>query len=73
MKIIVKAKPSSKEDIVEKIDEYTYKVSVKAPPLNGKANAAIVKVLSEYFKTSPSLVEIISGYRSKTKVVEIHK
>ncbi len=72
MKIIIKAKPSSREDKIEKIDESNYTISIKAPPVNGKANAAIIKLLAHYFNVSPSLIEIISGHMTRTKIVEIN-
>lgn len=72
MKIIVKAKPGSQEDKIEKINETNYIVSVKALPIGGKANAAIIKLLADYFDVSPSLVQIISGYMARTKVIEIN-
>ncbi|KKP41998.1 MAG: hypothetical protein UR46_C0006G0009 [Parcubacteria group bacterium GW2011_GWA1_33_6] len=72
MKIIIKAKPGSKEDKIEKIDESNYIVYVKALPVDGKANAAIVKLLADYFDISQSLVEIISGHMARVKVVEIN-
>ncbi|OGZ62466.1 MAG: hypothetical protein A3C58_03605 [Candidatus Staskawiczbacteria bacterium RIFCSPHIGHO2_02_FULL_34_10] len=72
MKIIVKAKPGSKEDKIEKIDQSNYIVYVKAPPIDGKANAAIIKLLADYFDISQSLIEIISGYTARVKVIEIN-
>jgi len=72
MKIIVKAKPGAKEDKLEKIDEANYAVSVKAPPREGKANAAIVAMLATHFDVSRGMVEIISGHMARIKVVEIH-
>jgi uncharacterized protein (TIGR00251 family) len=72
MKIIIKAKPAARQDFVEKVDEFNYSVRVKAPATDGKANAAIVKLLAEHFDISQSLVEIISGHMAKTKVVQIH-
>ena len=71
MKINVQAKPGAREEKVEKIDETNYRVSVKEPPVQGKANAAIVRVLAEYFGTHRSYVKIIQGYASRQKVVEI--
>lgn len=71
MKIIVKAKPNSKEDKVEKTGEQNYSVSVKAPPVGGKANDAIIRLLADYFDVSPSMIEIISGYAARTKVLEV--
>ncbi len=71
MRINVKAKPGSRHEGVEKIDETNFTVSVKAPPVKGMANQAIIKVLAEYFNTSPLNVRIISGYTSRQKIVEI--
>ncbi len=74
MKINVQAKPNSKEDKVEKIiigDQEIYRVSVKEPPVQGKANAAIMKLLADYFNISQSNIKIISGYTSRHKIIEI--
>jgi hypothetical protein len=71
MRIFIKAKPSAREEKVEKIDEQNYVVSVKEPPIKGKANEAIRNALAVYFKTGSSRVKIVSGYSSRNKVVEI--
>jgi uncharacterized protein (TIGR00251 family) len=72
MKIIVKTKPGAKNDTIEKIDESNYVVSIKEPPINGRANAALIKLLATYFDISPSLIEIISGFMARVKVIEIN-
>ncbi|MCX6724379.1 MAG: DUF167 domain-containing protein [Candidatus Staskawiczbacteria bacterium] len=71
MRIFVKAKPNSREEKVERVDENNYVVSVKEPPVKGKANEAIRNALAVYFKTGSSCVKIISGYSSRNKVIEI--
>ncbi len=71
MRIKIKAKPDSNENKIEKIDDLNFVVSVKDPPVQGRANRAIVKVLSEYFHTPISHVRIISGHISRNKVVDI--
>ena len=71
MKILVKAKPSSKEEKVEKIDETNFVVSVKEPPVKGKANEAIRNALAVYFKTGSSCVKIVAGFSSRNKIIEI--
>ena len=71
MKIFVQAKPNSHEHLVERIDDQHYVVSVKEPPVQGMANRAIVKVLSEYFNTTQMHVRIVSGFTSRQKVIEI--
>lgn len=71
MKIFVKAKPKSKKEFVKKIDATHYIVAVKEPPVNNKANEAIVKLLGSYFNVSPSLVIIASGHTARQKIVEV--
>lgn len=68
MKIFVKAKPRSKEERVERIDDTHFVVFVKKPPIQGKANQAIVRVLAEYFGVSASSVKLASGFSSKEKI-----
>lgn len=68
MKIFVKAKPRSKEERVEKIDDTHFVVFVKEPPMQGKANAAITKALALHFGVSLSSVSLVSGFSSKEKV-----
>jgi len=72
MKINVKAKPNAREEKVEKIDELNYVVSVKVPPIKGKANEAIRNALAIYFKTASTKVRIVSGYNSRNKIIEIN-
>ncbi len=71
MKITVIAKPGAWEEKVEKISETSYKVSVKEPAKEGRANWAIERVLANYFGVPVSRVRIVSGKTSRTKIVEI--
>ena len=71
MEIFVKVKPKAKEEKVKKIDEAHFEVWVKKPPAKGRANKAVVKVLADYFNTSLSRINIISGFKSKEKVLQI--
>ena len=48
-----------------------YKVSVKEPAKEGRANWAVERALAKHFNVSPSRVRIVSGQTSKTKIVEI--
>lgn len=71
MKILVKTKSSSKKEALEKIDEERFLIAVREPPVDGKANKAIVRILSKYFNVSSANVCIISGHTSKQKIIEI--
>jgi uncharacterized protein YggU (UPF0235/DUF167 family) len=82
MKIIVKAKPYSKEEKVEKIPQEgfdflddkmdMYKVWIKEVPEDGKANEAVIKALAKYFDTAKSNIELIKGATSSEKVFNIN-
>lgn len=71
MKIFVQAKPGAKEERVEQIGEKNFIVAVKEPPVDGKANRAILEALAEYFNVPISQVNIVSGQRSRRKTIEI--
>ncbi|MBI4225239.1 MAG: DUF167 domain-containing protein [Candidatus Sungbacteria bacterium] len=71
MRIFVAAKPGAKEERVEKIDETHFTVAVKEPPVQGKANRAIIKALAAYFNVPAWRVSIVSGHTSRQKVIEI--
>lgn len=71
MKIFVKVKPNSKEEIIKKLDETSFEIRVKEPPVKGQANAAIIMAFAKYFKVPFSAVKIISGFASRQKVLEI--
>lgn len=71
MRISVKAKTSAKKELVEKLSENEFVVSVKEPPIDGRANWAIAQAIADYFGVSPSRISIISGQTSKNKMVEI--
>ena len=71
MRISVKVKPNAKQNKIEKINESHFLVWVKEKPLEGKANKAAIKVLSEYFGVPQSRVVLLKGQSSREKIFEI--
>jgi hypothetical protein len=65
-RIKIKVVPNSNRDSIEKGDPLI--VRVKEPPAKGKANKAVIKLLSKHFN---SKVRIVSGAKSKEKIVEV--
>jgi len=61
---------SSRTEIVGEHDG-TLRVRVMAPPVEGAANLALVRLLARAFGVSSGAVEIISGKGSRTKTVRI--
>jgi len=61
---------ASKSEIVGAHDG-ALKVRIAAPPVDGAANAELIKVLAKTFSVSKTQVEIVGGQTSKTKQVKI--
>jgi len=70
MRIQVRVRPNSRtEEVSQEGDSFI--VKVKEPPKEGKANQAVIKLLAEHFGVAKSRVRILSGLKSKNKVVEV--
>ena len=48
-----------------------WKLHVAAPPVDGKANAAIARFLAQLAGVPTASVRIVSGFTGTTKIVEI--
>jgi len=70
MKIRIKVKPSSRTEKVSQEGD-SFIVKVKEPPKEGKANEAVIKLLAEHFGVPKSQVRILSGLRSRNKVIDV--
>ncbi len=69
LKIYLQPK-SSKNEIVGPYRD-GIKVKVTAPPVEGKANEALIRFLVKEWKISPSQIEIIKGHHSREKTLRI--
>jgi uncharacterized protein YggU (UPF0235/DUF167 family) len=70
MIIDVNVKPGKKEGKIEVKDRiYFIEISEKAE--KGKANLALIKLLSKHFKTSSANIRIIRGFSSHKKIIEV--
>ena len=71
MKLSVRVKPNAKQEKIEKVNDGHFLIWVKEKPQEGKANKAVIKVLSEYFGVPQSEVVLLKGKTSKDKIFEI--
>jgi uncharacterized protein (TIGR00251 family) len=62
---------ASKSEIVGEMGG-ALKIRIASPPVDGAANAELVKLLAKTFGVSKSDVEIIGGETSKTKQIKIN-
>lgn len=71
MKITVDAKAGAKREGVIELAPQHFRVAVHEPPVDGKANAAIVRALAKHLGLAPSCLVIVSGASSRRKIVEV--
>jgi uncharacterized protein YggU (UPF0235/DUF167 family) len=71
MKIFVSVKARSKIERVQQQDQHHYTVCVKEPPVDNKANEAVVAALAEHFAISKSRIRLVSGHTSRQKIFEV--
>ena len=67
----VKVKPNSKQQKIEESADGSLTVHLKSPPVDGKANEELIKLLAKNFDVSKSSIIIKSGTTSRQKVIEI--
>lgn len=67
----VSIKPAAKVTQVLGVHDQHLKIALKAPPIEGKANEALIAFLAELFGTPKSAVTILKGLTNKKKQVKI--
>ncbi len=73
MRITVRAKPNARSASIEQTSENEFVVCVTEPPVEGRANRAIIRLVADYFGVSPNAVSIVSGAKQKLKIIEVKK
>lgn len=72
MKVSIRVLPkSSLNSLSPAGPDGVYKAKLTAAPVDGAANAALIKLLSKSFGLPKSKIKIIRGLKSKNKIVEI--
>jgi hypothetical protein len=69
--ISIRAQPNARKTAVLGEHGGALKVAVAAPPEDGRANAAIVELLRDYFGLKRSQIELIGGLTNRNKTVLI--
>ncbi|MCL2796861.1 MAG: DUF167 domain-containing protein [Firmicutes bacterium] len=70
MLIEIKVIPNAKRTELEKCDT-GYKARLTAPPVDGKANEALIELLSKEFGVPKRDIEIVKGALNRNKTVTI--
>jgi len=74
--LAVRAQPGAKKTAIAGVygesDAAQLKIAVQAPPVEGRANAALVAFIAKLFGLPKSQVELVSGELSRSKVFLLH-
>ncbi|MFO0055646.1 MAG: DUF167 domain-containing protein [Dolichospermum sp.] len=73
MQKIVKVKPNSQQQKIEELANGSLNVHLKSPPIDGKANEELIKLLAKKFDVPKSSITIKSGVTSRNKLIIIDK
>jgi uncharacterized protein YggU (UPF0235/DUF167 family) len=72
MRVIrVRVKPQARVSALESLADGSYAASLRAPPVDGKANAELVMLLARHFGCPKAAVSIKAGAGARLKLVAI--
>jgi len=62
---------ASKNEIVEILSDGTIKIHLTAPPVEGKANEALIKFLAEVLGVPLTRIEVVAGASGRDKLISV--
>jgi uncharacterized protein (TIGR00251 family) len=62
---------ASRNEIVGILNDGTVKIHLTSPPVDGKANKALVEFLADVLGISVSRIDIVGGFNGRDKLVSI--
>lgn len=69
MYLKLKVIPDSKQEKIEKVKDDEYRIWVKAPAENNKANMRVLEIMREEFPHRR--IRLVSGHTSPSKIVSV--
>ena len=71
MPISVRVHPNARKSELVGFSDSVWQVKVSAPPVKGKANAALIALLSEVLGVGKRQLSIVKGHTSRNKVIAV--
>ncbi len=71
IQLLCNIKPGAKESKIASVASDEVGIQIAAPPVDGEANAEVIKFLSKLFHVRKSNVTILIGAKSRSKIVQI--
>ncbi len=70
--IAVRAQPGAKRTKVVGVHGNELKIAVQAPPVEGRANEALIAFLAETLSVTKNKITLLTGELSRSKVFLVH-
>jgi uncharacterized protein len=70
-RFVVRVTPRSSRDHIEVSDDGTWRVRLTAPPVEGKANEALVRLLARRLGVPQRDIRVVRGQTGRDKLVEV--
>ncbi|MEO6816874.1 MAG: DUF167 domain-containing protein [Edaphobacter sp.] len=67
----VRVRPEAKKNDIAGIHAGAVKISLTAPPVDGRANEALIEFVAELLRIPRSRIDLLSGTTSRMKVLRI--
>jgi uncharacterized protein (TIGR00251 family) len=67
----IKVKPGARNSLLEQQPDGSWRAELKAPPVDGKANAELIALVAKHFGLRKAQVKIKSGAGGRMKLVEL--
>ena len=71
MRIAVRVQPRAGRNVVELTEDGSLRVRVTAVPEDGKANAALIALLSKSLRLPKSSISVVRDHRARDKVLDV--
>lgn len=69
--VSVRVHPGAKKDAVTGVHAGAIKIALNAPPIDGRANDALIAFLAERLRLPRSRISLVSGGSSRSKLLRI--
>lgn len=67
----MRAQPRASKNEIVGVQQDALRIRISAPPIEGKANKALVQFLAEQLAVKRNQVEIMSGHTTRIKTIHI--
>jgi len=70
-RLSVRVVPNASRSEVSGFRDGAWTIRLAAPPVEGKANAALIRFFADTLDLAPSEIDVLKGFSSKSKILDV--